>query len=86
MLLIKFLSIFVFILSLWWFIAQPDYEPAIAMITSLLTLSGASLSETKMKRQPNQKQIVGKNSIGIQAGGDASAENIRVSIRTKDVE
>ena len=79
MLIIKILSGLAFIGSVAWFIAQRDYEPAIAIVTSLSTFIAAWFGEKKMKRQASQNQTVAKNGIGIQAGGDVSTGSIHSS-------
>lgn len=86
MLIIKLLSGLAFIGSVVWFIAQRDYEPAIAIVTSLSTFIAAWFGGKKLKRQANQNQTVSKNGIGIQAGGDVSMGNIRTSRKTTDAE
>jgi integral membrane sensor domain MASE1 len=86
MLIIKVLSGLAFIGSIAWFIAQRDYEPAIATITSLTAFIAAWFGVKKLKRQANQNQTVAKNGIGIQAGGDVSIGSIRTSGKTTDAE
>lgn len=86
MLIIKFLSGLAFIGSVVWFIAQRDYEPAIAIVTSLSAFIAAWFGEKKLKRQASQNQSVYKNGIGIQAGGDVSMGNIHTSRKTTDAE
>lgn len=79
MLIIKFLSGIAFIVSVVWFIAVPDYEPAIAIITSLLTFIVAWFGEKRAKLQALQNQSVAKNGLGIQAGGDISVGSIHAN-------
>jgi len=86
MLIIKVLSGLAFIGSVAWFIAQRDYEPAIATVTSLTAFIAAWFGDKRLKRQANQKQAVGKNGIGIQAGGDVSMGSIRTSGKSTDAE
>ena len=86
MLIIKLLSGIAFIGSVAWFIAQRDYEPAIAIFTSLSAFIAAWLHGKKLKRQANQNQTISKNGIGIQAGGDVSMGSIRTSGKTTDAE
>ena len=86
MLIIKLLSGLAFIGSVAWFIAQPNYEPAIAIVTSLVAFIAAWFGDKKLKRQANQNQTVSKNGIGIQAGGDVSMGSIRTSKKTTDAE
>lgn len=86
MLIIKILSGLAFIGSVVWFTAQRDYEPAIAIVTSLSAFIAAWFSEKKMKRQASQNQTVAENGIGIQAGGDVSTGSIRSSRKTTNAE
>jgi integral membrane sensor domain MASE1 len=86
MLIIKILTGLAFISSVAWFIAQRDYEPAIAIATSLSAFIAAWLGDKKMKRQANQNQTVAESGIGIQAGGDVSTGGIRASRKTTNVE
>ena len=86
MLIIKLLSGLAFIGSVAWFIAQPDYEPAIATVTSLTAFIAAWFGDKRLKRQANQNQTVAKNGIGIQAGGDVSMGSIRTSRKSTDAE
>ena len=51
MLIIKLLSCLAFIGSVIWFIAHPDYEPAIAIATSLSAFIAACFGEKKLKPQ-----------------------------------
>jgi len=86
MLIIKILLGLAFIGSVAWFIAQRDYEPAIATVTSLTAFIAAWFGDKRLKRQANQNQTVAKNGIGIQAGGDISMGSIRTSRKSTDVE
>lgn len=86
MLIIKLLSGLAFIGSVVWFIAQRDYEPAIAILTSLSAFIAAWFVDRKQKRQANQNQSISKNGIGIQAGGDVKLGSIRTSGKNKDAE
>lgn len=85
MLIIKLLSGLAFIGSVAWFIAQRNYEPAIAILSSLSTFVAAWFVDKKQKRQANQNQSVSKNGIGIQAGGDVNLGSIRTSGKNPDV-
>lgn len=86
MLIIKILSGLAFIGSVVWFTVQRDYEPAIAIVTSLSAFIAAWFGEKKMKRQASQNQTVAENGIGIQAGGDVSTGSIRSSRKTTNAE
>ena len=86
MLIIKILSGLAFIVSVVWFIAQRDYEPAIAIVTSLSAFLAAWFRDKKLKQQASQSQSVSENAIGIQAGGDINMGNIRTSRKATDAE
>jgi hypothetical protein len=79
MLVIKVLSGLSFIGSIIWFIAQPDYEPAIAIVTSFSAFIATWISDKKTKRKGIQNQTVADGGVGIQAGGDINAGNITVN-------
>lgn len=79
MLIIKLLSGIAFISSIVWFIAVPDYEPAIAIITSLSAFIAVWFGENRAKRKALQNQSVAADSIGIQAGGDVSVGSIHAN-------
>lgn len=86
MLIIKILSGIAFIGSAAWFIALPDYEPAITIFTSLSAFIAAWIGDKKLKRQAIQNQTIAKNGIGIQAGGDVSMGSIGTGRKAKDAE
>jgi integral membrane sensor domain MASE1 len=86
MLIIKVLSGLAFIGSVAWFIAQRDYEPAIAIVTSLTAFIAAWLGGKKLERQANQSQTVSSDGIGIQAGGNVSTGSVRTSRKTTNAE
>jgi len=86
MLIIKFLSGIAFIGSVAWFIAIPDYEPAIAIVTSLSVFIATWFGDKKLKRHAHQNQTIAKNGVGIQAGGDVSMGSIHTSRKAKDAE
>lgn len=77
--IIKLLSGLTFIGSVAWFIATPDYEPAIASVTSLSALIVILFGEKRAKQQANQSQSVAENAIGIQAGGNVEVGNIHAN-------
>lgn len=74
--LIKFLAVIAFLGSLAWCVAAPDWEPAIAIVTTLIALIGAWVSTGKEKAQASQTQSVQGDGVGIQAGGDVHMGNI----------
>lgn len=86
MLIIRILSGLAFIGSVAWFIAQRDYEPAIAIVTSLSAFFAAWLGDKRIKRRANQNQTVAENGIGIQAGGDVNTGSIRAIRRDTNAE
>ncbi len=75
MLILKLLSGLAFIGSVSWLIAIPDYEPAIASVTSLSALIAIYRLESG-KKKAAQSQSIAKNAIGIQAGGDVKVGNV----------
>lgn len=79
MLVIKLLSGIAFIASIAWFIAVPDYEPAIAIVTSLSAFITVWFGEKIAKRKALQNQSIAENGIGIQAGGDVSVGSIHAN-------
>eukprot|EP01034_Spumella_vulgaris_P026184 gene26184-32720_t len=62
--------------SIVWVIAAPDFEPAIAVGTSLLGVLGNEVVLRKKKHAATMAQSVQGNAIGIQAGGDNNLGNI----------
>ena len=79
MLIIKLLSGITFIGSIVWFIAVPDYEPAIAIVTSLSACIAVWFAEKREKRKALQNQSIAADGIGIQAGGDVSVGSIHAN-------
>lgn len=77
MLIIKLLPGLAFIGSVAWYIAQRDYEPAIAIFTALSAFIAVWFVDQKQERQANQNQYISKHGIGIQAGGDVNLGSIR---------
>ncbi len=76
MLVVKILSFVAFVASIAWCIKSPDYEPAIAIVTSLIALI-ASWRAGKEGHSAGQHQVVGENGFGIQAGGDVKTGDIK---------
>lgn len=79
MLIIKLLSGLAFIGSAVWFITNPDYEPAIASVTSLSALIAVLIREKRAKQRAMQNQSVAENGIGIQAGGNVTVGDIHAN-------
>ena len=65
-----FLSIIVFIASAIWYYNVRDYEPLIALITSIIALIGLPFVKTKDGGSIKMKQKAGDNSTQYQSGGD----------------
>jgi hypothetical protein len=86
MLIIKLLSGLAFIGSVAWFIALPNYAPAIAIVTSLSAFITAWFGEKKARQQATQNQSVATNGVGIQAGGDVSVGSIHKNRDTTNAE
>jgi len=84
MLIMKLLAGFAFIGSIAWFVAAPDYEPAIAIVTSLSTLIAALIGERRAKQKPEQSQAVAQSGLGIQAGGDVKIGTIKTHQRASE--
>jgi hypothetical protein len=78
-LFIKILSAVAFFGSITWLIKQPDYEPAIAVVTSMSAFLGAWFLEKKSKPAISLKQSVSKNAVGIQAGGNVNIDSIKIN-------
>ena len=79
MLIVKVLAGIAFAGSVIWLIAQPDYEPAIAVVTSLSALIGAIFVERRNAARAAQTQTVGAGGVGVQAGGDVSIGTAQAS-------
>lgn len=86
MIFVKLLSVIALFGSVAWYIATPDYEPAIAFITSLSALVTAFLVERKRASQEIQKQVVSQNGFGIQAGGNVTTGEIKITQGQKDAQ
>lgn len=76
MLYIKLLTAIVLLGSIAWVIADPGFEPALAVVGSISALISAFLVEKRNARRAQQHQSVSKSSIGVQAGGDVRIGNI----------
>lgn len=77
MLIIKLLAAVAFVGSVLWVIAQPGYEPAIAVVTSLSALIGSIVIDRHSKSHAAQRQKVGERGVGVQAGGDVNIGTIQ---------
>lgn len=76
MVYVKLLTTIALIGSIAWAIADPGFEPALAVVGSLSALVSAFLVEKRDARRARQHQAVSKSSIGVQAGGDVNIGNI----------
>jgi hypothetical protein len=81
MLTLKVLSVTSLVGSVAWFLHSPDFEPAIASITSL---SGCIVSfvVARKRKRALMHQEVAEGGVGIQAGGDVKTGPIKT--RTKE--
>lgn len=77
MLIVKALSLIAFVASIAWCIKSPDYEPAIAIVTSLIAVVASWRSGERRKRPVDQEQVIGEKGFGIQAGGDVTTGDIK---------
>lgn len=83
MLIIKILSFAALLGSIIWFLYEPDFEPALAILTSI---SGLITAWVISKRESaSQIQTVGNNAVGIQSGGSVNVGNIIVKGNESDV-
>ncbi|GHA70089.1 hypothetical protein GCM10009007_08420 [Formosimonas limnophila] len=86
MLIIRILSTLALIGSILWFTKMPDYEPAIAIVTSITALIAAWYKGQKPEQQATQRQGVAENGVGIQAGGNITIGEISLGQKAKDAE
>ena len=77
MLFLKFLAVVALIGSVTWFVADPGFEPGLAVVGSLSALVSMLIVEKRKAQPAQQHQSVSKSSIGIQAGGDVQIGNVR---------
>jgi hypothetical protein len=71
----KFLAAIALIGSIAWMIANPGFEPALAVVGSILTLVALFVRD-KRNAQRTQQQSVSKSSVGVQAGGNVSMGDV----------
>jgi hypothetical protein len=83
MLFIKLLTLIGLMASIAWFITNPGFEPAIAIVGSISALVSEFVFERQRSSSLKQRQSISKFSSGIQAGGDV---NIGNSKRDEDAE
>lgn len=77
MVYLKLLAFVALIGSITWVIADPGFEPALAVVGSISALVSAFLVEKQKARRAQQYQSVSKSSIGVQAGGDVNIGGTR---------
>ena len=83
MLILKVLAVAALVGSAAWFVHTPDYEPAIAAITSLSACVAAFVIDRKRQRAASMHQSVATGGVGIQARGDVSTANISTKTTEK---
>jgi hypothetical protein len=74
--LLKILAIFSLIGSVFWCANKPDYEPAIAVITSLSAVVVLYVRKGKAT-VPKQTQNVSGRGVAFQAGGDINVRDVK---------
>jgi len=79
MLIIKILSFLALLGSIAWFIYAPDFEPAIAIVTSISTLIATWVASKREQKVTSQTQTVGDNAVGIQSGGNVTVGDISLN-------
>ena len=72
MVYVKLLAAIALIGSIAWVIADPGFEPGLAVVGSLSALVSAFLVAKRNARRAQQHQSVSKSSIGVQAGGNVN--------------
>jgi hypothetical protein len=65
-------SILAVLVCLFWFIVKPDFEPLVALITSIIALLSLLFIEKRKGKNNSQNQEISQRSLGIQAGGNVS--------------
>lgn len=76
MILVKFLASIALLGSIAWVIADPGFEPGLAVVSSFSALVSAFLVGKRNARRAQQHQSVSQSSMGIQAGGNVSIGNV----------
>jgi len=77
MIYVIILAVIALIGSIAWFIADPGFEPAIAVVSSISAVVSAFLIKKRTSRRIQQHQSVSKSSIGVQAGEDVNIGEIK---------
>ncbi|MEX0804236.1 MAG: hypothetical protein WD688_13105 [Candidatus Binatia bacterium] len=73
---VKILAMIGLVGAIAWLVADPGFEPALAVVAAISALVSAFVVERRLRRQPQQHQSVSKSSTGIQAGGDVNIGNL----------
>lgn len=76
MVYVKLLAAIALIGSIAWVIADPGFEPGLAVVGSLSALVSVFLVAKRNARRAQQHQSVSKSSIGVQAGGNVNIGTI----------
>jgi thiol:disulfide interchange protein len=84
MVIVKILLGVAFVGSAAWLFSAPSFESSVTTAASLGAFIAAWLGDKKRKQKGKQNQVVEKNGIGIQAGGDVSVGNIETKGSSKD--
>jgi hypothetical protein len=63
-------------ISVLWVVSKPGYDSGLAAVVSLSALVGFFVAADKKQRIPQQRQVVSKSSVGVQAGGDINIGTI----------
>ncbi len=69
-LIFKLITTGALLIALIWLFADPKFDSAFATTVALAAVIGLFVTDKKVKKMPNQSQVVANNSNGIQAGGD----------------
>lgn len=77
MIFVKFLAAIALLGSIAWVIADPGFEPGLAVVGSLSALVSAFLVEKRNAQRAQQYQSVSQSSVGIQAGGNVSVGDVK---------
>jgi hypothetical protein len=77
MVYVKILAVVALIGSVGWVVADPGFEPALAVIGAISALISAFLVERRNARRAQQHQSVSKFSVGVQAAGDVNIGSVR---------
>lgn len=85
MILVRCLYSAAIIASVWWFWTDPDFEPGIAVLTSVTVLLVDLISRRAAKKRGSQHQKVGAGAVGIQGAGDVTVGNVSVEGGKRDV-